>query len=176
MVMAIVFLALMNITTLLTILYHQNRYEKTEFNSANVQDMSENSSIRYSGRYFRDNLNLNKEQMNKFVEFNPDFRQKARSININLERVRRNMLAEMSAKNSDKSKLDMLSDSIGYLHANLKKLTYKYYLDIKDICNQNQQKKLKQLFGEIFKSDFMMGHNMHGGPDKKHYGNRFNDQ
>lgn len=69
----------------------------------------------------------------------------------------------------------MLSDSIGYLHSNLKKLTYRYYIDIKSICNQEQQKKLEQLFGEIFASDMHMGQNGKGNPNGRRYGRRFNN-
>lgn len=174
MVWAIVVLAIMNISTLLTILYLRNQSQKTEFVIAPDVVQSENSSIKYSGRYFRDQLNLSGDQMDRFVEFNPEFRQKARSININLERVRHLMLTEMAANKSDNNKLDMLSDSIGFLHANLKKLTYGYYLNIKSICDQQQQKKLEQLFGEIFASDMHMGQNGNGNPNGRRYGRHFN--
>lgn len=172
MVWAIVVLAIMNITTLLTILYHKNQSVEAEFVTAPKQVQSESSSIQYSGRYFRDKLNLNREQMNRFVEINPEFRQQARSININLNRIRHQMLTEMAAKNSDNNKLNMLSDSMGYLHSDLKKLTYRYYLDIKNICNQEQQKTLEQMFGEMFTGDMHMGQNGKGGPNGRRYGKR----
>ena len=175
MVWAIVVLAIMNITTLITILYQKNQSEDAEFVTAPDQVQSESSSIQYSGRYFRDQLNLSRDQMNRFVQFNPVFRQQARSINIGLDRIRHQMLTEMAKKNSDNNKLNMLSDSIGYLHSNLKKLTYRYYIDIKSICNQEQQKKLEQLFGEIFASDMHMGQNGKGNPNGRRYGRRFNN-
>ena len=86
------------------------------------------------------------------------------------------MLTEMSEKNCDTNKLNLLSDSIGYLHADLKKLTYKYYLDFKNICNEQQQEKLEQLFGEMFSSDVQMGQKwkeavQHG----RRFGRRFNN-
>jgi len=173
MVWAIIFLAIMNITTLLTILYHENKSDMAEFVSAPVQEMSESSSIEYSGRYFRANLNLNRDQMNRFVEFNPEFREKAWRINVSLERVRHKMLTEMASKNTDNNKLDMLSDSVGYLHARLKKLTYRYYLDIKNICDKQQQKNLEQLFSKMFTSDVKMGHNGKGGPNGRRNGRQF---
>jgi len=63
----------------------------------------------------------------------------------------------MSAVKSDTSMLSALSDSIGYLHSDLKKLTYMYYLEIKGICDPEQQKKLEQLFGEAFSNDASTG-------------------
>jgi hypothetical protein len=175
MVWAIVVLAIMNITTLITILYQKNQSEDTKFVTVPDQVQSESSSIQYSGRYFRDQLNLSRDQMNRFVQFNPVFRQQARSINIDLDRIRHQMLTEMAKKNSDNNKLNMLSDSIGYLHSNLKKLTYKYYLDIKNFCNQEQQKNLEQLFNEMFTNDIQMGQHGMGGPNGRRYGRRFNN-
>ncbi len=175
MVWAIVVLAIMNLTTLFTILYHNSKSEEAEYVSAPGKIMSDSTSVKYSGRYFRDQLNLSREQMNRFVEFNPVFRQQARNVNINMERIRKQMLLEMAAKNSDKNKLDNLSDSIGYLHAKLKKLTYMYYLNIKSMCDQQQQKNLEQLFGEMFTSEMPVGQNGKGSPNGRRYGRRLNN-
>jgi hypothetical protein len=73
------------------------------------------------------------------------------------------MLTEMASAKSDTTKLNMLSDSIGYMHSRLKKLTYKYYLDIKIICNKEQQQKLEQLIREMFANDAPMGFPGRGG-------------
>jgi|WetSurMetagenome_2_1015567.scaffolds.fasta_scaffold04153_11 hypothetical protein len=172
MVWAIVILAIMNITTILTIIYHQNQSEKPAYISTPLQDISESASINYSGRYFRDQLNLSNEQMKSFVSFNPAFRQRARNINIDLENLRNKMLTELAAKKPDIDRLNLLSDSIGYQHISLKKLTYNYYLDIKKICNPDQQKKLEQLFREMFKSDTQIGHNGMGGQGGRRFGKR----
>jgi len=175
MVWAIVILAIMNISTFLTILIHSNNSNQSDNFNRQEQDQTESTSLNYSGRYFRDQLNLSRIQMDRFTEFNPDFRQQAREINIELDRIRQRMLTEMAAQNSDRKKLDMLSDSIGYLHANLKKLTYRYYIDIKNICDKQQQQKLEQLFGEMFASDLPMGQNGKGMQYGRRYGRRFNN-
>ena len=164
MVWAIVALAILNITTLITVLYHKNQVVEKEVSTTPDSIKSEKASVLYSGRYFRDELNLSNEQMDKFSQFNPEFRQGVRTINLKLADKRHDMLIEMAKKNSDKNKLNLLSDSIGFLHANLKKVTYMYYLNFKSICNQEQQKKLEQLFGEMFNSDLQMIQNGRGGP------------
>ncbi len=163
MVWAIVFLAVMNITTFLTIIYERNKVDNEEVVSEPNQVQSENSSLAYSGRYFRDQLSLSRDQMNRFIEFNPYFRQQVRSINLNMDRQRHQMLIELAKQNCDTSKLNVLSDSIGALHANLKKVTCKFYLDIKNICNLQQQEKLEQIFDEMFASDVRMGQYGMGG-------------
>jgi hypothetical protein len=176
MVWAIVALAIMNISTLMTILYHNYQSKDEGFVTPQGQVQSENTSVKYSGRYFRDQLDLSNEQMSRFVTFNPSFRQQAISINLHLENIRNQMLLELASKNTDVNKLYSLSDSIGNLHTDLKKLTFKYYLDIKNICNQHQQKKLEQLFSEMFVGDIQIGHNMNGGPNRGRYGRRSSNQ
>ena len=76
---------------------------------------------KYSGRWFRDELNFNREQMSRFVEFNPAFRDNVRSINYGLNHLRQEMLSEMAAKNCDTTRLNMLQIQLAYLHAESKK-------------------------------------------------------
>jgi len=175
MVWAIVILAVMNISTVATIMYHKFQAAKTETNSVSDQKQLEVDSEKFSGRYFRDQLNLNSEQMDKFKEINPVFRPKARDITIGLAEKRKQMLIEMAAAKSDTARLNALSDSIGLLHNNLKKITYRYYLEIKSICDQEQQRKLEQIFGEMFTNDSPMGYPGKGGPRGWQQGRRFNN-
>jgi len=173
---AVIFLAIMNISTIATILYNRSQSLAIE-ESENSPDLteSENTSIDYSGRYFRDRLNLSRDQMDLFVQFNPIFRQQARTINTNLGRIRHQMLSEMAADESDIKFLDMLSDSIGILHSDLKKLTNQYYLDIKNICNEDQQKRLEEMFSEMFSSTVHNDVYKIRGPNGRRYGRRFNN-
>jgi hypothetical protein len=170
MAWAIAALALLNITTLITVVYHKNQEVDKEVITTPDSVKSENASVLYSGRYFRDELNLSNEQMDKFSRFNPEFRQEVRLINLKLAEKRHEMLVEMAEKSGDTNRLNLLSDSIGYLHASLKKVTYMYYLNFKTICNQEQQKKLEQLFGEIFNSDTQTIQNGRGVPGGRRYG------
>lgn len=159
MVWVIAVLVVMNLTTILTVLYNRSKLSEDKEVSAPAPGMTESSSIKYSGRYFREVLGLSMEQMKKFAEFNPEFRQKVKAINWDLADKRHDMLNEMAKKGCDTNRLNALSDSIGYLHATLKKSTYMYYLSFKNICNQEQQKKLEQLFDEMFNADTPMGRN-----------------
>jgi hypothetical protein len=73
MVWAIVVLAVMNISTLATILYHQYQSGKMEINPVSDQKQLEADAEKFSGRYFRDQLSLSSEQMDRFRDFNPDY-------------------------------------------------------------------------------------------------------
>lgn len=173
MIWIIVILVVMNLTTIITIMYNRSHLPDQALISTSNQGMTDDTSMKYSGRYFRDELDLSMEQMKKFSEFNPEFRQAVLSINRAMAEKRHEMLIEMAKNNCDTISLNMLSDSIGDLHAALKKKTYTYYMDFKDICNQQQQKKLEQLFGEMFNSDLPMGQNGRGsqrGQGGRRYG------
>lgn len=158
MVWAIVILAVLNLSTLVTIVYHQVQSRREEASAGQLPVVVESDAAKYSGRYFRDQLNLSPQQMNNFREFNPVFRRQAREINLELGRMRNDMLREMAAGNPDTVRLGELSDSIGMLHSTLKKITFRYYLDMKRICNHDQQAKLEQMFGEVFSNDMQMGY------------------
>ena len=157
MVWAIVILGVMNLSTLITIVYHQGQARREEAAANQLPVVVETDAAKYSGRYFRDQLNLSPEKMNSFRELNPVFRRQAREINLELGRMRNEMLREMAARNPDTARLNELSDSIGKLHGTLKKITFRYYLDMKSLCNPDQQVKLEQIFGEVFSNDMLMG-------------------
>jgi len=168
MIYAIVILAVMNISTLATIIYHQYKSEKPGSHLVNSETQTETDAEKFSGRYFRDKLNLSDDQMNKFREFNMGFRTQARDISFNMIKLRKQMLAEMSSGEADTSKLDDLSDSIGLLHSELKKLTFRYYLEIQNICDAEQNDKLEQLFSEMFINDSSIGFPGKGGKGWRH--------
>jgi hypothetical protein len=174
MVWAIVVLAVINVSTLATILYHQYQLRNLNVDTNQTQQQLETDAEKFSGRYFRDKLDLNRGQMDKFREFNPVFRQQARAITIELASKRKQMLVEMAGSNSDISRLNVLSDSIGYLHSNLKKVTYQYYLNLKSICTGEQQKQLEQLFNEMFTNDLPMAFPGRGGHGGRQHGQQMN--
>lgn len=173
MVWAIIILAVMNVATIITVLYNRKQTSNEIVVAEYSQPRSGTTSIRYSGRWFRDQLNFSSEQMDRFAEFNPAFRENVRNINIDLNILRQKMLFVMASEKCDTIRLNILSDSIGTLHAELKKTTYKYYIDLKEICDQSQQEKLEQLFGGMFSSDGRMGQFGKGGQQGRRRGRQF---
>jgi hypothetical protein len=130
------------------------------------QPVSDGIADRFSGRYFRDQLGFDSKQMAQFQMFNPSFRNEARQINFALNGLRNSMLMEMSAENADSQKLNAISDSIGVLHSDLKKKTFRYYLQLKELCDPSQQVKLKELFREMLGSDGPVGGQNRFGPQQ----------
>lgn len=149
----VVVLAILNLSTIGSIIYH-NRVAKNTQSFKKLEADTEH----FSGRYFKDKLKLDAGQMESFRTFNPVFRQKARDITLNLSRLRQAMILEMASQNTDTVKLNMLADSIGLYHRDLKKETFRYYLKLKSICTAEQKKSLELLFKNVFINDFPMGH------------------
>jgi len=152
-----ILLLIINITALITILYNRKQEKEAEEISLQSIPPESASSVKYSGRWFRDELGLTRVQMREFSRFNPAFRQKVRNINIELADKRRLMLDEMTGENTDTVRLNMLSDSVGILHSELKKATYSYFLEFKKISNAEQQEKLKQIFSRMFEGEIPAG-------------------
>ncbi|HLN20888.1 MAG TPA: periplasmic heavy metal sensor [Bacteroidales bacterium] len=151
-----VLLLILNVSAIATILYLKKEENKQAGTSPETTT-GNGPSMTYSGRWFRDELGLTGEQMNRFTEFNPVFRQKVRQINIDLSDKRKQLLAELDSKNPDIRHLDQLSDSIGTLHSELKKATYAYYLEFKKICTPAQQEKLRSVFEKMFEGEVPVG-------------------
>jgi len=159
LVWSVIILALMNITTFITIGYHVYKTNQTEkIAGTKNTKLLETDAVQFSGRYFRDQLGLTDGQMDKFREFNPEFRQQALDITIHLAEDRQEMLDEMVSSSPDTVKLNQLSREIGNLHRSLKVLTYRYYLDMKNLCTPEQQIKLENLFHTMFSNDAQMGY------------------
>jgi hypothetical protein len=170
MVWAIILLVIMNLSTLITIVYHQLQSDKSEVSATADPKRLDDNEDKFTGRFYRSKLNFSDEQMEKFRQINPLFRPKVRDITVELAQKRQLMLQEMSNANCDTIRLNALSDSIGFLHSNLKKLTYRYYLEIKGICNSEQQKNLEHLFNDLFNNDVSFSSPGQGGPHGRQYG------
>lgn len=145
----IIILLATNVSTIATILYNKSTGKKS------VRD-SEEIFIpdRGLGRFFRDELDLTIDQHRQFRSFRQDYHIKASKITRQLKEKRSEMLNELSAGNSDTNNLLLIADEIGELHKELKHLTFEYYLNLKEICNENQREKLFAIFNSMQNSEW----------------------
>jgi hypothetical protein len=97
-------------------------------------------------RFFREHLNLDPGQVEKFRDLNRNFNRSAWQIQHQLSALRVEMVHEMGVHQPDKVKLDNISNDIGRLHTTLKNETIQFYLALKEICNEEQGKDLNALF------------------------------
>jgi hypothetical protein len=141
----------MNIATITSLVYHSRQTKK----QATVQQGNSQSGIKaeQGARFFREQLNLDPDQVNRFREINREYNQASNFITLDLERLRRDMVEELGKPGSDTVKLNSISREIGLQHEKLKKLTIDYYLKMKYSCTEDQQLKLNYIFKEMVQKE-----------------------
>lgn len=146
----IVILLATNISMGVSFLYHKNQDKKMmeQTKEAALEVPAERRT-----RFFREQLNLRRDQMDTFRQLNRNFNQNAWQINNDLEALRIEMVEEMGKENVNKSKLDSISTKIGEFHTKLKKETIAYYLAMKNECNEQQREKLNEIFMSVLKQN-----------------------
>ena len=139
----IVILVATNLSTIGSFYYHR-------VNESKVKEMKQVDQTNIPGeqrtRFFRDQLNLNAEQLDQFREINRTFNHTARGIETNLTQLRLDLIKELGTKNPDSTRLNQIADDIGNNHRELKQVTTTFYLNMKKICTAEQQAKLHKLF------------------------------
>ncbi|WP_347839018.1 periplasmic heavy metal sensor [uncultured Draconibacterium sp.] len=103
-------------------------------------------------RFFREQLNLQADQMDAFRNLNRAYNRNAREISDRMTELRITMVEEMGENYPDSTALKAISTEIGALHTELKDLTIAYYLDMKEVCTEEQQEKLNDVFLSMTKS------------------------
>jgi len=142
----IVILAVTNISTLGTIIYHSC------FQEAIVPDGSPAPITipdGYLGRFFRDELKLNFDQHQQFRSFRQHFHNQANIVADKMSLSRNELMLELGKEKSDTIYLQKLAEEIGDLHTDLKHLTFSYYLEMKNVCTEEQKEKLFQIFSTM---------------------------
>ncbi len=148
LIWAVVILAATNLSMGLSFWYHRQQDKK----AAEIQAQKVEMPSDQRTRFFREQLNLQPDQVDSFRNLNRDYNRSARRISNRMTDLRVEMVDEMGKDVSDSVKLHSISSEIGELHKNLKDLTIDYYLDMKEVCNEEQQDKLNEIFLSMTKS------------------------
>lgn len=142
---AVILLALLNLTTILTI-YFGNESKNIDEDSIIIDP--EASPL--SGRYLRSRLNFDASQMEVYRNQSRKFRTSANIVIHNLNQYKQLLSKELNEEVPDMQQINNYSDSIGIAHAQLKKVTSQFYLDLRQICNQQQCEGLREIFSPLF--------------------------
>ncbi len=145
----VVFLLLLNISAITSMIYHRVREAKDP--SLLVQPpILRQRRMPAEGRFLRDFLELDAEQFEQFRSSRHAFQMKAWDITEELREKKVEFLEELNRKNPDTGKIQQISEDIGKLHQALRLETGKYYLELRDICDKEQQQKLYHFFMQTF--------------------------
>ncbi len=144
----IVVLLATNLSMGISFLYHKQQDKKfmEQLEEAAIEVPSERRT-----RFFREQLNLGQDQMDTFRELNRNYNKTAWRVTHQLEALRAEMVRELGKENPKEKTLESISEQIGKLHTNLKKETSDYYMQMKEVCNDEQQIKLNEIFMSMLK-------------------------
>jgi len=150
LIWVIVILVATNLSTIGSFYYHQMRETKTPETKKEEQTTVPGEQ---RTRFFRDQLNLNDEQLEQFREINRTFNRTARTIETNLAQLREDLIKELGTQNPDSTRLDQMAIEVGNNHRELKQVTTTFYLDMKKICTAEQQAKLHEIFQSMLNKE-----------------------
>lgn len=144
----IVILVATNLSTIGSFYYHR-------ISEAKELKMEEQKVIpgEQRTRFFRDQLNLNAEQLDQFRDINRTFNRTARGIEMNLAQLREDLINELGTQKPDSTRLDQMAAEVGNNHRELKQVTTTFYLNMKKICTAKQQAKLHEIFQSMLNKD-----------------------
>lgn len=146
----IVILVATNLSTIGSFYYHRITESKvTEVK----QEEQTNIPGEQRTRFFRDELNLDADQIDQFREINRTFNRTARGIEMNLAQLREDLITELGTQNPDSTRLNQMAIEVGNNHRELKQVTTTFYLDMKKICTAEQQVKLHEIFQSMLNKD-----------------------
>lgn len=145
LLLIILFLLVTNIVTIITGIISGSAESEAEA----ARDTDAGMRI----NFFAGQLGLSEVQKNDFIRFNRSFNREARMITSGIESLRFRMVDEMASPEPDMQVLDSICAGIGKQHTLLKKETVDYYLNLKTICDEEQQEKLHGLFREMSDPD-----------------------
>lgn len=150
LVWGIVILLATNLSTIGSFYYH--RLTETKAEQAKLEEQTTIPGDQRT-RFFRDELSLDDSQLDQFREINRNFNRKARGIEMNLNRLREDLINELGAQNPDSVRLNQLAGEIGENHRELKQVNSAFYLNMKKICTPEQQQKLFSIFQSMLNKD-----------------------
>ena len=156
----VILLIVINLSSLATIYFHKKvRDKKLE----EFQYRQEQIHIRGMYRFLKDELQLNNSQFQLFQEINHSNMIKSQNIAEKLNKSRHYMMAEIAKPIPNQKKLDSYAKDIGDLHYELKKLSINHFMELKEICDEEQQEGLQKLFMQMI-IDQDSGRNRRGNP------------
>jgi hypothetical protein len=139
-----------NLSMGISFLYHKQQDKKMmeQMEEATIDVPSQRRT-----RFFREHLNLRRDQMDTFRNLNRTFNRTAWDITHQLEFLRIEMISELGKDKPNTKKLDSISKEIGKLHTQLKKETIDYYMSMRAECDETQRKKLNEIFMSMLKKN-----------------------
>lgn len=139
-----IFLLVINISAFVTLLLMNNKSAPAESTSNNYFT---------SDAFLKEELNLSNEQYKEIVKLDYKiFRGYQSLLDMQCE-ANFSLLAELLQDNPNKKKMDSIASRIGKYHASLKRQTIKHFMNLRNICTEDQSESLNQLIKDMMELD-----------------------
>ncbi|MCP4632003.1 MAG: periplasmic heavy metal sensor [candidate division Zixibacteria bacterium] len=96
-------------------------------------------------------LGFNEDQARTYYDLRKQHMRQTDPIKFEIYNLSLEMTDELFNQSPDSSRMRQLSEAIGDKHAEFEHGVYEHFQDVKQICNPDQQIKLKQLVIEVLK-------------------------
>ena len=169
-----VLLSVLNLFTIGSLLYHYYQ-EKNEQKPVVITNGAGNS---LNGQFFRHKVGFDDAQIEKFRTINHLYNPLANDIVLTIDSLKNALFTELNSTSTDTVKLNALSEKIGEYHAQLKRNTNNYYMQIQSIATPEQREIIKQAFLPLFKDENLRmrgggrGWGKGEGQHRRHHGGR----
>lgn len=100
-------------------------------------------------RILQNELGLTEPQLQQFEKIQRQHRKNSRAVHENMRGLRHDLFAQLSVESPDEEKVEQLTNQIGRAQSELEKLTFKHFTELKNLCNDEQQKRLSSLISEL---------------------------
>lgn len=144
----VVLLGLMSISALTTVWLQQHR--PLAFASRAEGERLEPPHERVM-KFLKEELQLTETQAAQFAEYQTRHFTLAREHRDAIRDLKQELFQELSAPAPDTVKAERLAAAIGARQAELEKITFYHFLELKRLCSPAQQTKLDALFDELLR-------------------------
>jgi len=100
--------------------------------------------------FFKDELGLDDEQIELFLEHRKDHQVQSRKIRDDIQILKEEMLNELFLEQPDTARVARLIVAIGVHQMELEQLTFDHFANLKELCGEPQQERLQKLLKEFF--------------------------
>lgn len=142
---AVILLAALNIAILVTIGFH---FVKSKGFEPPPPQMEMRNT-----KFITDELNLTSEQQEQFKTLRKDFFEQIQTVKREIRATYKASMVELTKENPDQVILDSLSNEIANLHRKHHEITINHFIQVKSVCNSDQQECLKRLFFRMMPMD-----------------------
>ena len=102
-------------------------------------------------RLLKKELGFSQEQIDKYKKLSANFFEKTRQHRTSIDILKHQVFDQVFNETPDSKKVDELGKQLGQLESELSNIVFQHFLQVKTICNLDQQQKMQVLFKDLFR-------------------------